>query len=431
LLSDIRRQPADLIHEGTGGKPMLVAIVHDWLYTAGGAEKVLSAIIKCFPDADLFSIFDVLPPHERHLIDYKESRSSFLQRMPAISKLHRLYLPLMPFAIEQFDMSAYDLVISSSFAVAKGVLTGPDQLHISYVHSPMRYAWDLQHQYLRESGMTAGPKSMLARMLLHRLRMWDTRTANGVNIYAANSAFVARRIKKVYARDAEVIHPPVSVPPVLGRRAKEDFFVTASRLVPYKNIHQIVEAFRSLPDQNLIVVGAGPDSERLRRLSGSNVFMAGYVPDEELRALMGAARAFIFAAEEDFGIVPVEAQSEGTPVIALGRGGVRETIVGDGPSPTGLFFADATPAAITEAVREFITRESEFDPLACHANALRFSTEVFISEFKEFVSVHVAQAESDRQPPGWRRPPEPTFAGLRHGHARPAIPEHPQNPSAM
>lgn len=387
---------------------MRVAIVHDWLYTAGGAEKVLSAIIKCFPDADLFCIFDILPLTERGFIDYKESRSSFLQRMPGISKLHRLYLPLMAIAIEQFDLSAYDVVISSSSAVAKGVLTGPDQLHISYVHSPMRYAWDLQHQYLRESGMTTGPKSMLARMLLHRLRLWDTRTANGVDVYAANSAFVARRIKKVYGRESEVIHPPVSVPPVLTRRAKEPFFLTASRLVPYKNIHQIVEAFRSLPDQNLIVVGDGPDSERLRGLSGTNVFMAGYVSDGELRVLMGAARAFIFAAEEDFGIVPLEAQSEGTPVIALGRGGARETVVGDGPNPTGLFFAEATPAAITEAVREFITRESEFDPPACHANAQRFSTEVFMSKFKEFVSFSVRQAELERQPPSWLRPPEPT-----------------------
>lgn len=379
---------------------MRVAIVHDWLYTPGGAEKVLGAILSCYPDADLFCLFDFLPESDRGFLAGARSRSSFLQGMPGVGRNHRMYLPLMPLAIEQFDLSGYDLILSSSYAVAKGVLTGPDQLHLSYVHSPMRYAWDLQHQYLRESGMAAGAKGLVVRMLLHRMRLWDTRTANGVNAYAANSAFIARRIKKVYGRDAEVIYPPVSVPPVLNRRPKEDFFLTASRLVPYKNIHAIVSAFEHLPNEQLIVVGDGPEAQRLRELAGRNVVLAGFLPDGELRALMGAARAFIFAAEEDFGIAPVEAQAEGTPVIALGRGGVRESVLIDDPEPTGLFFSTAEPVAITAAVQAFIAREGEFDPERCHANALRFSLPRFIEEFTSFVSFHQKGFEALQTPIG-------------------------------
>jgi glycosyltransferase involved in cell wall biosynthesis len=333
---------------------MHVAVVHDWLYTPGGAEKVLAGILSCFPDADLFCLFDVMRENDRAFLANTRCVSSFLQSMPGVARNHRIYLPLMPFAIEQFDLSSYDLVLSSSYAVAKGVLTGPDQLHLSYVHSPMRYAWDLQHQYLRESRADHGPKSILIRMLLHRMRLWDTRTANGVNAYATNSAFIARRIRKVYGKDARVIYPPVDVPATLTPRAKEDFFLVASRLVPYKNIHAIVSAFDHLPREHLIVAGEGPEAERLRMLAGPNVTFTGFVPDDQLRDLMGAARAFIFAAEEDFGIVPVEAQAEGTPVIALNRGGVRESVLHDVPDPTGLFFDVPEPAVIADTVKRFI-----------------------------------------------------------------------------
>src|SRR5215213_5838803 len=182
-----------------------VAIVHDWLYTIGGAERVLSAITRCFPNATVYTLFDTLTDDQRAEIGRFRPQTSFLQRMPAIASRHRLYLPLMPLAIEQFDLSNYDLVISSSHAVAKGVLTGPDQLHLSYVHSPMRYAWDLQHEYLREAGLEKGVRSWMARLLLHRMRMWDSRTAYGVDGWVANSHFVARRIQKIYGRKAVVI----------------------------------------------------------------------------------------------------------------------------------------------------------------------------------------------------------------------------------
>jgi glycosyltransferase involved in cell wall biosynthesis len=376
---------------------MRIAVVHDWLYTIGGAERVLAAIIECYPDADLFCLFDVIPGSNREFLRGKQSQPSFLQRMPGIARNHRRYLPLMPLAIEQLDLGNYDLVLSSSYAVAKGVITGPDQLHLSYVHSPMRYAWDLQHQYLRDSGMTSGVKGSIARILLHRMRLWDTRTANGVDAYAANSAFIARRIKKIYGRDSEVIYPPVSVPSELTLRSKEDFFLTASRLVPYKNIHTVIEAFRLLPREQLIVVGDGPEVARLRKLAGPNVLMAGFLPDAELRALMGAARAFVFAAEEDFGIMPVEAQAEGTPVIALGRGGARESVIAGDSNPTGLFFSAPEAAIIAEAVTKFIDRENDFSPMHCYANALRFSPTRFRKEFTNFVASHQRQFDINHQ----------------------------------
>ena len=363
---------------------MRIAIVHDWLYVMGGAERVLQGMLRCFPEADVHCLFDLLPEADRRRIGYASSKTSFLQRMPGIRR-HALFLPLMPIAIEQTDLRAYDLIISSSFAVAKGVITGPDQLHVSYVHSPMRYAWDMQHTYLEESKLDRGIGGVLARTLLHWMRMWDLRTVNGVDAYIANSRFVARRIHKLYHRDAAVIYPPVFVPPLLPHVAKERFFVTASRLVQYKNTAKIVEAFRDLPDEKLIVVGDGPELARLKSIAGPNVTFRGFVEDDELYRLMAAARAFIFAAQEDFGIVVVEAQARGTPVIALGRGGARESVVAEGPAPTGLFFAEPKAELIAAAVRRFIADEARFTRANCYRNALRFSAERFGSAFKAFV----------------------------------------------
>jgi glycosyltransferase involved in cell wall biosynthesis len=370
---------------------MRIAIVHDYLNTLGGAEKVLQSILECFPDADLYSLFDVLTPEDRAQLGYRECTTSFLQKMPGIAQRHRLYLPLMPLAVEQLDVSSYELVISSSWAVAKGVLTGPDQLHVSYVHSPMRYAWDLQHEYLRVSGLEHGLKSWIARALLHRLRLWDVRTANGVDDYVANSHFIARRIGKAYGRTAHVIYPPVTVPAFIPAAPKADFFMTASRLVPYKNVDNIVAAFRRLPDEKLMVVGDGPELRRIQQLAGDNVTFTGFVPGDELRGMLAAARAFIFAAEEDFGIAPVEAQAHGTPVLALRRGGARESVVERGDEATGLFFDSPTPECIAGAVSAFRRMETAFRREYCHANARRFSKERFKSEFIAFVNQRFAE----------------------------------------
>lgn len=363
---------------------MRVAIVHDWLYVIGGAERVLKELISCYPDADLFTIFDALSDEDRKYLGAKTIRTSFLQKMPFISRKHRFYLPFMPFAIEQFDLSEYDLVISSSASVAKGVLTGPDQIHISYVHSPMRYAWDLQHAYLAQSKLTRGLRSVLARMMLHWLRIWDVRTAFGPDVVIANSSFVARRIRKSSGRKALVVHPPVVQAAVSAAALpKKNYFLAASRLVPYKNIDRIVAAFADLPDERLIVAGDGPLAAQLRAAATPNVTFTGYVADAEMRRLMGEARAFIFAAEEDFGIIPVEAQAEGTPVLALERGGACETVVKD---RTGLFFDRPQPDAIARCVREFIAVEDRLSPEHCREQAAKFTPERFRNDIEAIVS---------------------------------------------
>ncbi|ACB94486.1 glycosyltransferase [Beijerinckia indica] len=363
---------------------MRVAVVHDWLYVIGGAERVLKGILRCYPQADVHCLFDLLPPADRRKIGYEVSKTSFLQKMPGI-RHHQFYLPLMPIAIEQTDLRNYDLIISSSYAVAKGIITGPDQLHVSYVHSPMRYAWDLQQTYLKEARLEKGIQSVFVRVLMHWMRIWDQRTVNGVDAYIANSRFVARRIHKLYGRDAEVINPPVTVPTTFVPRNKERFFLTASRLVPYKNTRALVEAFRFLPDEKLVVVGSGPELPSLKAIAGSNVQFLGFVEDSELRDLMQAARAFLFGAQEDFGIVVVEAQAQGTPIIALGKGGARETVIAEGPTPTGLFFDEADPAQVAVAVNRFIQAEANFLPVNCHRNALRFSEDRFDRAFKSYV----------------------------------------------
>lgn len=370
---------------------MNVAIIHDWLVTYAGAERVLEAMLNCFPQADLFSVVDFLPQGQRNFIHDKPVTTSFIQRLPFAQRKYRGYLPLMPLAVEQFDLSAYDLVISSSHAVAKGVLTGSDQLHLCMCYSPMRYAWDLQHQYLRETGLEQGLKGWVAKWLLHRIRLWDLRTANGVDEFIAISHYISRRIHKVYRRPSTVIYPPVDSSRFALRQDKEDFYVTASRLVPYKKVDLIVEAFASMPQRRLVVIGTGPELDRVRAKAGPNIQLLGYQGHEVLQDHLQRARAFVFAAEEDFGIAPLEAQACGTPVIALGKGGALETVVGlgepgaKGPAPTGMFFAEQTVASLCGAVAAFEARRDEFSPAICRANALRFSTERFRTEFQAFV----------------------------------------------
>lgn len=365
---------------------MKTAIVCDWLVTLGGAEKVLGEILQCFPEADLYAVVDFLQPAQRDFILNKPVKTSFIQKLPFAKSRYRTYLPLMPLAIEQLDVSDYDLVISSSHAVAKGVITGPDQVHISYVHSPMRYAWDLQHQYLRESGLDQKLSGYLARYFLHRLRMWDLRTANGVDHFIANSRFIAKRIYKAYRREAEVIHPPIDTSRFTPGNSKDSFYLTASRLVPYKRIDLIVESFNLMPDKQLVVIGDGPDFEKIKSKAGANVQMLGFQSNESLVDHMQRAQAFIFAAEEDFGIVPLEAQACGTPVIAYGKGGALETIRGlNHNKPTGLFFPQQSAEYIAAAVKTFEDNASKFTVANCVENAARFSPDKFRARLTAFV----------------------------------------------
>ena len=363
-----------------------VGIVADWLVTFAGSEKVIAEFINLFPKSELYSVVDFLSPESRHLFKDKKATTSFIQHLPKAKGKYQQYLPLMPLAIEQLDVTHHDIILSSSHAVAKGVLTGPDQLHISYVHSPIRYAWDFQHQYLRESGMNKGLKGKLARWFLHRIRLWDYRTANGVDHFIANSQFIARRIKKVYGRHADVIYPPVDINRFALQEQKEDFYLTASRMVPYKRIDLVVEAFSQMPDKKLVVIGDGSEMAKIKAKAGKNVEILGYQPDEVMQDYMRRAKAFVFAAEEDFGITPVEAQACGTPVIAFGKGGALETIRPYGElNPTGVFFSEQTVAEVMKAVHVFDEVSADIYPQDCRNNALRFSTERFQQEIDTFV----------------------------------------------
>lgn len=364
-----------------------VAIVADWLVTYAGAERVISEMLKVFPRADLFSVIDFLSDESRQHFLGKHAHTTFIQKFPKAETKYRNYLPFMPLAIEQLDVSAYDVVLSSSHAVAKGVLTGPDQLHISYVHSPIRYAWDLQHQYLRELGLTQGIKAFIVRWLLHKIRMWDYRTANGVDHFVANSKFIARRIKKVYGRDSDVIYPPVDTDRFTLRENKEDFYFTASRMVPYKKIDLIVEAFAQMPNKRLVVIGDGPDMQKIKSKATSNIEILGYQSNQVMQDHMQRAKAFVFAAEEDFGITPVESQACGTPVIAFGKGGSRETVIAElENNPTGILFEQQSVTSVIDAVELFEQRQDLYLPQNCRNNALRFSNQRFELELEKYVT---------------------------------------------
>jgi glycosyltransferase involved in cell wall biosynthesis len=359
-----------------------IAIVHEWFTVYAGAERVIEQMLAVLPDADLYGLVDFMPAPERAMLGGRPVGTSFIQRLPFARKKFRAYLALMPLAVEQFDFSNYEVVVSSHHVVANGAMTRADQLHISYVHTPARYAWDLGQQYLQQGKLTRGVRSMLARSILHYLRIWDRGAADRVDVFVANSRYVARRIWKTYRRKARVIYPPVDVAGIEPSSDKSDYYLTASRMVPYKRIELIVEAFRKMPNRKLVVVGDGPERKKVEAQAGPNVELLGYQPTEKLRDLMRHARAFVFAADEDFGIVPVEAQASGTPVIAFRRGGVTETVA---EGVTGLFFDEQTVPAICEAIERFETTRDEFEPERIHAHAEAFDSERFRQKFSSLV----------------------------------------------
>jgi glycosyltransferase involved in cell wall biosynthesis len=368
---------------------MRVAIVHEWLVTLGGSELVLAELLKIYPDAQVFTLLDAMPRAHRDFLGLGDVRTSFLQRIPGIEKHYRSLLPLFPAAVRSLDVRDFDVVISNSHSVAKGVRTRARQLHVSYCLSPMRYAWDLREQYLRESGNDRGVRGMLARALLTWLRAWDRANAAHVDVFATLSHYIGARIQRAYGRESTVVYPPVDTnfftPGPSSRR--DVFYVTASRFVPYKRIDLIARAFASLPDRKLIIAGEGPEDAKIRAAAGANVELVGRVGRDELRDLLRGARAFLFAAEEDFGIVPVEAQACGTAVIAYGRGGASETVLAGDAVPagqrTGEFFFEQDADAIAAAVRRF--ESSTIDPAACRVNAERFGEARFRREFEALV----------------------------------------------
>jgi glycosyltransferase involved in cell wall biosynthesis len=359
---------------------MNTALIHEWLVTLAGAESVLQSIYKLYPGTIYTLFYDPAGVRGAPFAG-APIYNSMLQRLPFGKNHHRAFLPLYPMAIEQFDLRNYDLVISSSYAVAKGVLTSSDQLHICYCHSPMRYVWDLTFQYLEASNLQRGLKSFLVRAIFHYIRLWDASSAIRVNEFVANSHYIAHRIWKCYNRQATVIYPPVDVDHFTVGETKDNYFITLSRLVPYKRVDLIIKAFNEL-NLPLLVVGDGPERKNLERLAHKNITFLGHLSENQLNDHMKKARAFVFSAEEDFGIVNVEAQACGVPVIALGRGGALETVIKD---KTGVFFYRQDVPSIIAAVKDFLSKESTFDPQAIRRNAEQFPRERFEREFKKFV----------------------------------------------
>ena len=362
---------------------MKVAIVQEWLVTVGGSDKVVKAILDVFPDADIYTLVAKKEVCDELGIPWEKVHTSFIQKMPLGTKKHRAYLPLFPFAIEQFDLRGYDVIISSSHCVAKGILTKADQLHICYCHSPIRYCWDMYNEYLEESHLNKGFKSWLVRLMLHPIRQFDAIAGSRVDYYISNSDYVGQRIRKTYRRKATTIHPNIDISNFEFCNDKQEYYLASSRLVAYKKIDTIIEAFNQMPDKKLVVIGGGPNLEAYRKLANDNVTVMGYQPFDVLKDKMQHAKVFVFAADEDFGMIPIEAQSCGTPVIAYGHGGSLETVNG---GKTGLFFNEQTPEAIVEAVNRFEAMGSQpFAPADCRQWAEGFSEERFKREIKEFV----------------------------------------------
>lgn len=360
-----------------------VAVVHDWCPSFRGGERVLAELCKVFRGAEVFTLFDFLRPEikEQYFAGVR-FHTSIADRIPMVDKFYRALFFLCPFLIEQFDVTDYDAVITSSAAFARGVLTRPDQPHLCYVHSPIRYAWDEQFSYLEQGGFGYGPKGLLFRYLLHRLRAWDTRTAHNPDIMLANSSYVKARIRRIYGRDAKVVHPPIAFGELEYVTDKDDYYVSASFLAPYKRTDLVVQAFNGMPSRRLIVVGEGQQSAALRALARPNVTFAGYLPRREYVRMIARARALVFAGCEDFGIGLAEAQACGTPVIAFGRGGAFDIVrhLGNSARPTGILFARQDVAHIAAAIEHFEANRRAVTPAACRRNAMRFSVDRFQRE---------------------------------------------------
>jgi glycosyltransferase involved in cell wall biosynthesis len=356
-----------------------VAIVHDWFTNLGGAEEVVAALADICPNSEFFTVFNFVEKEVRELTGGRPVHVSRLNDWPLVSRYYRRLVLLAARQVEQFDLSRFDAVISSSAAISKGVLTRPDQPHIAYIHTPARYAWDQAQDYRRLHGLERGIRGLIAREMMHRFRMWDVATTNGIDVVVANSRFIAKRIWKVYRREAEVVYPPVATTAFGVARRWPSHFVTAGRLVGYKRFDLVVRAFARRPDLKLVVIGEGPELSHLKSIAPKNVEFTGRIARRDMLDIYADARAFIHAAVEDFGIAPVEAQAAGLPVIALGKGGALETIVGlgAGPAPTGVHFAEQTVDGLLDGLSVFEEYEDRFNPDTCRRNARRFDESVF------------------------------------------------------
>ena len=362
-----------------------IALVHDWLTGMRGGEKVLEVLCELYPQATLFALL-----HNRgsvsETIEKMKIRTSFIDRLPLKATKYRNYLPLFPRAIESFDFSGFDLILSTSHAVAKGARPSPGALHICYCHTPMRYVWELYGEYFgpgRAGVLTRAAMSIIAP----RLREWDVRSSDRVDFFVANSRNVADRIRQYYRKPADVIHPPVNIDQFVVSEKDEGYYLIVSALVPYKRVGLAIEAFNQVGER-LLIVGTGPESKRLQSIAKKNIEFLGWQNDLELSRLYAGCRALIFPGIEDFGIVPLEAMASGKPVIAFAKGGALETVVDDSRFPTGVFFREQSVQALIDAMAKF--RSSKFDPPAIRAHAERFARPHFKKRIRLYVEEKLA-----------------------------------------
>jgi len=355
-----------------------VAIVHYWLVTWRGGEKVLEQILKLYPEADIFTHVVSNEIKEKHFGSHNVF-TTFISRLPLSNKFYQKYLPFMPYALEQLDLSEYDLVISSESGPAKNLITGPDSIHICYCHSPMRYAWDMYHLYMQEVGWLT---KLLMKPLLHYMRFADRASADRVDFFIANSSFIARRIRKCYRREAEVIYPPVAIQDFSVQQEKDDYYLMLGQLTAYKKADVVVDAFIK-SGKKLVVIGEGEQLETLRDRATNNIQLLGRQPFPDLKRYLAGAKALVFPGVEDFGIVPLEAMASGTPVIAYGKGGALETVI---HGETGLLFDEQTLEAVNEAVEKFESGSFHFDPQKMRQHAESFSEESFRDQISRFIN---------------------------------------------
>lgn len=374
---------------------MKIAILHDWLATYAGAERVLEQFITMFPDADVYSLVDFIPENHRKFLQGKKVRTSFIQKLPFASTKFRNYLPLFYSAVRAWDLSQYDLILSSSHCMVKNVRTRPGQLHLCYCHSPVRYAWDMQDEYLDQTGLNSGLKGLLIRTVMAYVRKMDLQATSGVTQFIANSSFIGERIKACYGRDSVVVNPPVMTDEFTFEPKKQDYYVTASRMVPYKHMYLIAEAFAQMPDKNLVIIGDGPEMPKVQAAAEGhpNINVMGYQKFAVLKQHMQQAKAFVFAAKEDFGITPVEAMACGTPVIAFGEGGILDSVIPAGKtSPTGILYPEQTPQSLIKAVKSFEKPGTHLTAENCRKRAENFSPEHFRERMLAVINQHLHKA---------------------------------------
>ena len=360
-------------------KSKKVAIVHDWLCVNGGAEVVLRYLLEIFPTADVYCMVDTL--EDREFLKTHNVYTSVLQKFKFSRKRYKYFMPFMPYLVEQFNLKGYDLVISSSHFVAKGVITHPEQLHIAYIYSPLRYAWDLYFEYLNIGALGSGLNKFFMKLWLHKMRVWDFASAYRADYLISDSDFVKKRIKKYWKREAKTIYPPVDIDASIYEECKDDYYVTLSRLVEYKRIDVIIEAFNEMPDKKLIIIGEGRSRKELEELSSStNIEFRGFLEKREAMKIVSKAKGFVFMAKEDFGIVPIEAQACGTPVVAFGEGGAKETVLED---ETGVFVKEQNSSSLKDAIDRF--EKLNFSPKRCREFSEKFSVENFKKSIFEYI----------------------------------------------